>query len=85
MDCVHAEPWIRIAVVPPSASPAGTGLAGLCETLDFLRDEAAGSLKRRVGTFHRSMAARNDSISLVLDEFRSRARFLSEHRLQLPR
>ena len=48
--------------------------------LDFLRDDAAHYFEATRGELFRDpWVARNDSISLVLDEFKSRERFLSEH------
>jgi len=48
--------------------------------LDFLRDEAAVSFEATRGElFSDPWVARNDSIGLVLDEFKSRERFLFEH------
>ena len=82
-SCVHGvSRWIRDCGCQ-TGSEAGWNQAWrgpLRAALDFLRDEAAVYFEATRGQlFTDPWVARNDSIYLVLDEFKSRERFLSEH------
>jgi len=82
-SCIHGvSRWIRDCGCHTGGEPGWNQAwrGPLRTALDFLRDEAALYFEATRGELFRDpWVARNDSISLVLDEFKSRERFLSEH------
>jgi len=82
-SCIHGvSRWIRDCGCQTGGEPGWNQAwrGPLRAALDFLRDEAAIYFEATRGELFRDpWLARNDSISLVLDEFKSRERFLSEH------
>jgi len=82
-SCVHGvSRWIRDCGCHTGGEPGWNQAwrGPLRAALDFLRDQAAVYFEAtRSELFTDPWVARNDSISLVLDEFKSRERFLSEH------
>ena len=81
-SCVHGvSRWIRDCGCHTGGEPGWNQAwrGPLRAALDFLRDEAAVYFEATRGElFTDPWIARNDSISLVLDEFKSREIFLSE-------
>jgi alpha-amylase/alpha-mannosidase (GH57 family) len=82
-SCVHGvSRWLRDCGCHTGGEPGWNQAwrGPLRAALDFLRDQAAVYFEATRGElFTDPWVARNDSISLVLDEFKSRERFLSEH------
>ena len=82
-SCVHGvSRWIRDCGCHTGGEPGWNQAwrGPLRAALDFLRDQAAVYFEATRGElFTDPWVARNDSISLVLDEFKSRERFLSAH------
>jgi alpha-amylase/alpha-mannosidase (GH57 family) len=82
-SCIHGvSRWIRDCGCHTGGEPGWNQAwrGPLRAALDFLRDEAVIYFEATRGELFRDpWLARNDSISLVLDEFKSRERFLSEH------
>jgi alpha-amylase/alpha-mannosidase (GH57 family) len=82
-SCIHGvSRWIRDCGCHTGGEPGWNQAwrGPLRAALDCLRDEAATYFEATRGELFRDpWLARNDSISLVLDEFKSRERFLSEH------
>jgi alpha-amylase/alpha-mannosidase (GH57 family) len=82
-SCLHGvSRWLRDCGCQTGGEPGWNQAwrGPLRAALDFLRDEAAVSFAATRGELFRDpWVARNDSIGLVLDEFRSREGFLFEH------
>ena len=82
-SCVHGvSRWIRDCGCHTGGEPGWNQAwrGPLRAALDFLRDEAAVYFEATRGElFTDPWIARNDSISLVLDEFKSREEFLRIH------
>ncbi|HEV2829916.1 MAG TPA: DUF3536 domain-containing protein [Pyrinomonadaceae bacterium] len=82
-SCVHGvSRWIRDCGCHTGGNPAWnqSWRGPLRTALDYLRDEAAGCFEQTRGElFTDPWAARDDAISLVLDQFKSREFFLRSH------
>jgi alpha-amylase/alpha-mannosidase (GH57 family) len=82
-SCVHGvSRWIRDCGCQTGAEPGWNQAwrGPLRAALDFLRDEAANAFSATRGDlFVDPWSARDDSISLILDEGRSREAFLQRH------